>query len=321
MNFLRRHKRLTLVLAAAITVCLVGIAFAVTNRTGDSDESAGPEQSNPTEVPDQSNPIVVTGDFPTVDSTGPRSTSTSTSGDLTSSADGEVISQVTVNGRLTIMHNNVTVSDVTVNGNRRYMIQVVETADGTCPTNVRIEYTEVNGANAAENDIPLYSPRCGYVFDHGYIHNVGRTSRLVNDTTISNSYVISDRTGGSGAHRGAVGTNGGSNNQIINNVLICEGAGCSAAIPMYGGNSPVDGLLVQRNLLATTGRYCAYGGSLTTKDHQEGSNIRFIDNHFSTMFNNSCGKSGPISGFEDGVRGNSWSGNVWHETGKPLILD
>lgn len=260
----------------------------------------------------------VSGGFPTLDSTGPRVASTSSTGSLSSSANGQVISQVTVNGRLTIRHDNVTVRDVTVNGTGTYMINVVNKADGTCPANVRIEYTEVNGANAAENDIPLYAPRCGYVFDHGYVHNVGRTSRLVNNTTISNSYVVSNRTGDSGAHRGAVGTNGGSNNQIINNVLMCEGVGCSAAIPMYGDFAPVSGLLVQHNLLATTGSYCAYGGSLDGKAYPDGSNIKFIDNHFSTKYWDTCGRYGTVSGFENGVRGNAWSGNVWHESGEAI---
>jgi hypothetical protein len=244
--------------------------------------------------------------------------STRSTGNLSSSAAGQVISRVTVNGRLTIRHDDVTVRDVTVNGTGTYMIQVVEKADGTCPRNVRIEYTEINGANAAENDIPLYSPHCGYVFDHGYVHDVGRSSRLVHGTTISNSYIFSNRTGSSGAHRGAVGINGGTDNQIVNNVLMCEGVGCSAAIPMYGDFAPVNGLLVQHNLLATTGSYCAYGGSIDSKPYPDGSNIRFVDNHFSKRYYGTCGRYGPVSGFDNGVRGNVWTGNVWDGTKKPV---
>ncbi len=200
------------------------------------------------------------------------------------------------------------------------MLNVVEKADGTCPINVLIEYAEVDGTNAADSDVPIYSPRCGYTFDHGYVHDVGRTSQLVNDTTISNSYFHTSRIGTSGSHRGAVGTGGGSNNQIINNVLICEGVGCSAAIPMYGDFAAVDGMLVKHNLLATTGSYCAHGGSIASKSYPEGSDIRFIDNHFSTRFFDTCGHYGPIAGFANGVRGNQWSGNVWHESGEPLEL-
>ena len=281
---------------------------------GRSFEIRGETTPTPTPTPTP----IVNGEFPTPDSTGPRVEPTRTTGSLSSTAAGEVISGVTVNGSLVVRHDNVTVRDVRVNADSTYMIQVLEKADGTCPTNVLIEYTEIDGAAAAENDIPLYSPDCGYVFDHGYIHNVGRTSRIIDNTTISNSYIFSDRTGDSGAHRGAVGTNGGSNNQIINNVLMCEGRGCSAAIPMYGDFQPVDGLLVQHNLMATTGGYCAYGGSLDSKPYPLGSNIRFIDNHFSTRFFPTCGKYGTVTSFDNGVRGNEWAGNVWHETGRAL---
>ena len=275
-----------------------------------------PETQTPTPTPTPT--PVVAGDFPTPETTGPRVAPTRTTGDLSSTADGQVISQVTVNGRLTVRHDNVTVQDVLVNGDGTYMVQVLEKADGTCPTNVRIEYTEIDGAAAAEEDIPLYSPDCGYVFDHGHVHNVGRASRLVDNTTFSNSYIFSNRTGDSGAHRGAAGTNGGSNNQLINNVLMCEGRGCSAAIPMYGDFAPVDGLLVQHNLLATTGGVCAYGGSLSSKPYPDGSNIRFIDNHFSTRYYDTCGSSAPVAYFDNGVRGNEWSGNVWHESGRAV---
>lgn len=261
---------------------------------------------------------MASGAWPSPSNTGPRSQPTRTTGNLTSSKTGQIISNTVVNGRLTVRHDNVVVRDVRVNGTGTYMIQVLKKSDGTCPKNVRFEYTEIDGSRAAENDIPLYSPDCGYTFDRGYVHNVGRTSRLTHDTTISNSYIFSSRTGNSGAHRGAVGTNGGTNNRIINNVLMCEGVGCSAAIPMYGDFAPVNGLLVQHNLLATTGSYCAYGGSVDSKPYPNGSNIRFIDNHFSTRYYPTCGHYGPITGFDAGVRGNQWSGNVWNESGRAI---
>ena len=275
---------------------------------------------SPEPSPEPTDPPEMDSDWPTPETTGPRYASQSSTGSLTSSRAGQVIERTTVNGRLTVQHDNVTVRDVLVNGTGTYMIQVLPTADGSCPTNVTFEYVEIDGASAAENDIPLYSPECGYTFDHGHIHNVGRSSRVVHDTTISNSYIFSSRTGDSGAHRGGVGNNGGSGNALINNVLLCEGGGCSAAIPMYGDFAPVTDYLIEHNLLATTGSYCAYGGSVGSKPYPNGSNIRFIDNHFSTRYGPNCGQYGPIAAFDNGVRGNVWSGNVWHETGEPINL-
>lgn len=284
--------------------------------TPDPEPTPEPE---PTPDPEPTTPVA-DDEWPTPETTGPRYPSQTTTGSLSSSEAGQVIERTTVNGRLTVRHDNVTVRDVLVNGTGTYMIHVVAKADGTCPVNVKFEYVEIDGANAAENHIPLYAPKCGYTFDHGYIHNVGRSSRIVNDTTITNSYVYSSRTGDSGAHRGGIGINGGSNNALINNVVKCSGAGCSGALPMYGDFAPVENYLIQHNLLATTGSYCAYGGSLKSKPYPHGSNIRFIDNHFSTEFYDTCGRYGPIAGFDNNVRGNEFTGNVWHETGQPLNL-
>ena len=273
------------------------------------------EEPTPTETATPTpEPIV----WPSPETTGPRVESTRTVAGLSSSADGELIEAITINGRLTIRHDNVTVRDVTINGTGTYMLYVRSKADGTCPTGVRIEHTEINGAGAAEEDIPIFM-QCGATFDRGHVHNVGRSSRVVNNGTVSNSYIIADRTGDSGSHRGAVGNNGGHDNQIIGNVLLCAApSGCSGAIPMYGDFAPVENMLVKDNLIATTGSYCTYGGSLDSKPYPEGSNIRFIGNHFSTRYHPECGRYGVVAGFDNGVRGNEWTGNVWHETGEPI---
>ncbi|WP_026876762.1 hypothetical protein [Jiangella gansuensis] len=253
-------------------------------------------------------------EFPTPETTGPREQPTRQSDSVTTTEAGQIIENVEITGRLAIRHDNVTVRDVVINGTTTYMLHV-EDLDGTCPQGVLIEYIEIDGSQAAANDVPIYMP-CGATVDHAYVHDVGRSARLVNDGIIQNSWIYSDRADSSDAHRGAAGTNGGSNNALINNVLRCSGDGCSAAVPMYGDFAPVDGFLVERNLLATTGGYCAHGGSVDSKPFPIGSNVRFIDNHFSTEFFPTCGRFGPAANFERDVRGNEWSGNVWHESGE-----
>lgn len=256
--------------------------------------------------------------FPTIASTGPRAGSLTSSGAVTSTSDGQIIQNLDVTGQVNIRNDNVVVRDLRIHGTGSYMITTSNKSNGECPVNVRFEYIEIDGALAAENDIPIYSACGNMTVDHAYVHNVGRSSRLTNNVTISNSYIFSNRTGDSGAHRGGVGINGGSNNVIYNNVLKCEGAGCSAAIPNYGDFAPVINLRIEHNLLATTGSYCAYGGSLAGKPYPEGTNIDFINNHFSREYHPTCGQFGPISGFANGVRDNEWRGNVWHDTGLPV---
>jgi len=316
-----------------LAVAVVGTAFTLNSRAATPFASLEPEQGTLAAEAATGNDAAASGgqfvrfgggvdpaeEFPTPQTTGPRTTELADSGGITSTAANQIIERKNVTGRVTIKHDNVTVRDVKVNGTGTYMITVAKKADGTCPANARFEYIEIDGALAAENDIPVYAT-CGFVLDRAYIHNVGRSSRLTNNTTVQNSYVFSNRTGDSGAHRGGVGINGGSNNVIRNNVLRCQGTGCSAAIPNYGDFAPIENLVIEHNLLATTGSYCMYGGSLPSKPYPDGSNIKIINNRFSREFGPNCGQFGTLSGWEGGVRGNESSGNVWHETGEPIIF-
>jgi hypothetical protein len=210
----------------------------------------------------------------------------------------------------------VTVRDVTVMGTGTYMIYIRPKANGQCPTNVQIEYVEINGQNAPASAIAVYGAGCGFTFDHGEIRNTGKGLRLTNNATVSNSYVYTARTW-DGAHRTAIGNNGGSNLRVINNALYCELTGCSSAVSFYGDFAQVDNVLIQGNLMSTTGRYCIHGGSVSSKPYPDGTNVRILDNHFSTSLGARCGVSGPVTSFDDGVRGNQFSGNIWHETGQP----
>jgi hypothetical protein len=71
---------------------------------------------------------------------------------------------------------------------------------------------------------------------------------------------------------------------------------------------------VNNNLLAGGG-YAVYGG-----DAQIGttSNIKITNNQFSTLFFAECGAFGPATAFTLANAGNTWSGNVWHETGAAM---
>lgn len=262
------------------------------------------------------------GEFPSPATTGFRvpESSLQESSTITSSFDGQVIEAMDVTGSIQIDHDNVTVRDSRLHYTGTYGLHVRKRSDGSCPVGTLFEYVEVDGSRAADDRTPVYGEGCEWTLDHAYVHDTGRSVKVVHDNVVSNSYIHTSRTG-SDSHRGAVGNNGGSNNAVINNVLICEGRGCSAAIPMYGDFAPVDGMLVQGNLIATTGSYCAYGGSIDSKKFPNGSGVKFIDNRFSTQFFPTCGRYGVISGFDDGIRGNEFRGNVWHESGEPIELD
>jgi len=86
------------------------------------------------------------------------------------------------------------------------------------------------------------------------------------------------------------------------------GFGTSAIISNPGGDTDV---LIQDNLMAGGAYtiYCEGGG--------KGINYRVLDNHFTTRFKSSVGYFGASTECDDETQ----SGNVIHETGKPIHLD
>lgn len=298
---------------AAVLMLLLVATGCTAGGTDPSPLPRRPAESTSPEPSESASPRT----FPTDRTSGPRADPQQRTGPLKTDRDGQTIENVTIEGRLTISHDDVTVRDVRVRGTGTYMIYVDKTSAGSCPRDVRLEFVEIDGSQAPADSIPFYSPECGFTLDHALIHDVGRGIRIANDALIENSYIMLTRTW-EGAHRSGVSTHGGRNIVLHNNVIICENVGCSAAITMYGDAAPIDGVLVEHNLIASTGSYCAYGGSLDSKSFPRGSDVHFIDNEFSTRYFPTCGRYGPVAGFEAGDRGNVWRGNIWHESGEQI---
>lgn len=259
-------------------------------------------------------PVDLTG-YPSPSNTGPRFAPTdTTSGTLISSAPSQVIERLDITGRIIVRHSNVTVRDVTVHSTNLYAILVEAPSGGSCPTGVTIEYTEVEGLDpgTATHTTGIYA-NCGTTIDHVYIHGTSLGVRLLNDSTLTNSYLHASRNF-AGAHREGVICNGGARNTLQHNSIFCTGGGCTAALSPLGDFAAIEDWLIQDNLFATDGGYCAYGGSEASESFPDASNVQFINNHFSTAINPLCGSFGYLTAFE-AARGNVFTGNVWHETG------
>jgi hypothetical protein len=261
--------------------------------------------------------------FPTVKSTGPRVaySAMEPSRSVTTSHDGQVIDRVDVTGGITIRHDNVTVSDSRINYTGSYGIRV-EKVNGVCPKGTVIRYVEIDGSLAADNHAPAYDDSCGYTFDHVHLHDAGTGIRTYGNSVITNSYLVNDTSGPSGAHREPLLVRG-SNHVIRNNVLICDvpQGGCSAALAIYGDPYPTTNILVEGNWLAATAAYCAYGGATHTYA-DEAENVDFFNNAFSNSLtpetSADCGRAGDITAHRNGVDGNESSGNYIYETGRSI---
>ena len=247
--------------------------------------------------------------------TGPRYDCTTTRDTLTTSSHGQVIERMCINGSLEIRHNNVTVRDVLVMGTRTYALDIGQYTD-VCPANLRVEYTEINMTNAADMDWGLYQ-RCagGHTFDHIKILYAGRGMMAYGNLTLKDSYIYSNRTQPD-AHRTAFSTHGGSNFNITGNTLICVNTGCSSSLNIYSDYAPATNVLIQNNLVAG-GSICMRGGETHAYAAQT-SNIRVLNNRFSTIYAPQCGTFQAFAQFDESAPGNLRSGNIFHESGSPI---
>ena len=240
------------------------------------------------------------------------------SGSITTSSDGQVIDRVDVIGGITIRHNNVTIRNSRINYTGNYGVRV-ESVNGVCPKGTVIQNVEIDGSLAADDHSPAYDAGCGYTFDRVHLHNAGRAIHLYGSSVVTNSYLVNDTYGPSGAHREPLLIYG-SDKVIRNNVLICDvpQGGCSAALAIYGQVYPPRNILVEGNWLAATAAYCAYGGA-THEYASQAANIDFFDNAFSMSLTpetpSTCGRSGNITAHRKGVDGNESAGNYIYETG------
>ncbi|MBK6849442.1 MAG: hypothetical protein IPG96_18595 [Proteobacteria bacterium] len=99
--------------------------------------------------------------------------------------------------------------------------------------------------------------------------------------------------------------------------------GCSADLTGYGDFTTIHDNLIEKNLFkATTGGFCAYGGSSASKPYPNAYNIVFKDNVFeraaAPQHPPSCGYYGTISDFNVNAPGNVWTNNAF-DNGIPAL--
>lgn len=155
-------------------------------------------------------------------------------------------------------------------------------------------------------------------------------SRSINcyaDCTVQDSYVADQYTDKTGVnHESGIRVN--TNSHLIHNTIGCTApdvapdAGCSAAITGYPDFDPVQGNIIQNNLiLAGSGGYCSYGGSTAGKPFSgQTKNITFKDNIWQRGTEMGagnrgyvCGYWGPITSFDINAPGAVWSNNLYDD--------
>jgi hypothetical protein len=244
--------------------------------------------------------------YPDSTNTGvPAGISLKPSGSVNASKDGQVVQGLDITGEINVTAPNVVIKNVRVTGGGDWVIVVRPGAD-----NLTIMDSELRTPAGTPQDIACLlnigdaAPHIIRADIHSCSAGVSSGGGIVEDSYIHD---MSQKPGLS--HDVGVASNGSGGMTVRHNTILNQ-LDQTAAVAFYQDFGVQRNNLVQDNLLAGGG-YCVYGGT-----GQKGgtSNIRFIGNRFSRLFNPDCGHFGVVADFAPNDPGNAWSGNYWDDT-------
>lgn len=263
--------------------------------------------ATPTPTPTAAPTSTPTAGFPNASNTGYEHTGVtlhSCSGTISAAG---TYDSCTFSGGVTINANNVTITRSLINGQ-------VKAGDGT-QTGLVINDTTINcNCGSTASTTPPAIAFSNFHLARDNIYNAGHGVQINDNAVVEDSY-IHDLCCDNAAHKDGVISNGGGNATINHNTVECMVNYCSAAIGLFGDFGPISHWNITNNLLNTAGGYCLYGGDSTSaKPYPTATYMVITGNHFGKKGYAKCGQYGPVAYFDNNT-GNSWSGNVWDDTG------
>jgi hypothetical protein len=155
------------------------------------------------------------------------------------------------------------------------------------------------------------------------IYGGNRSINCQHNCLVEDSYVHGQDTDVTGVwHESGIRMGAGA--VLRGNTILCDApdvppdAGCSASLTGYGDFATIENNLIEGNYFpASTGGFCAYGGSTSSKPHPDANRIVFRDNVFERGPTGKCGWWGAITDFDVRAPGNQWVNNVWDD-GTPV---
>jgi len=230
-------------------------------------------------------------------------------------ADGTVVSGLSVSGTLQINADNVTVKNVKVTTGGNFGISLTHTAG------VTIANSTISGQNATTG-------RVSYAIDDVYGDSTGTTIKANNisdfrtavqiSTGLADGNYIHDPGFAPGDHTNGFYVGGGTQPLTIQNNTIFDSLGQTDAINLDaatpGPAAPVANKTIRNNLLAG-GSYTIYAGAPSGSPT---SNIVITGNRFGQNYYPQSGQYGPVAYFNPTGTGNTWTGNIWDTTAKTV---
>jgi hypothetical protein len=220
------------------------------------------------------------------------------------------------NGGITVLASNVRITRSQINGP-----VVAGSGFAGQQTGLVISDTTIDCRclSQSDNDTPSGVFEANYTLIRVNLYNAGHGAAVKNNVVIQDSY-IHGLGGPTGAHKNGIFSGDGTNVTIRHNTVECAdgGHGCSAAIGLFEDFGPVSYYTIDNNLLNTDGSSCFFasgGPSKAWKNHH----ITFTNNHFGRKYYTSCGFYYAVVYWDASQPGMVWSGNVWDDTGAPVL--
>jgi hypothetical protein len=240
---------------------------------------------------------------------------TAYSGPCTITTAGTIIDAKTINCDLIIQAANVQVKRSKINGS-------IATDENSTGYSFTISDSEVDIGNRAGTGVGAVN----FTATRVHVYGGNRSMHCWNSCTITDSYVHAQFTDPSGTFHES-GIRMGQSATFRHNTILCDApdvppdGGCSADLTGYGDFGPVQNNTIDHNLLAaTTGGFCAYGGSSQGKPYSSQTNhIVYTNNVFKRGTNKSdkgtfiCGYYGAITDFDTAAPGNVWTNNKFDD--------
>ena len=158
-------------------------------------------------------------------------------------------------------------------------------------------YADSQGTRVLRND--LWNTSTAVQIGQGlvqgnYIHNLG--------------YVAGD-------HVNGTTSNGSSTLLTLDHNTVLNSFGQTDAISLFEDFGVEANRVISNNLMAGGG-YTLYGGA--NPGGAQTSGIKVSGNRFSRLYYPNGGSYGPVTAFDPTGPGNSWTGNVWDDSGQPV---
>jgi hypothetical protein len=209
---------------------------------------------------------------------------------------------------------NVTITRSLILGHVDYSYSANGSLLGMKLTDVEIDGTGNADGSASIGNNDYTCIRCN-------IHGNTRGANVGHNVLIQDSY-LHDWYYHDGDHQTGIGSNGGHDNQIIHNWIICSNTndptnyGCSSAFSIYGDDDPGNNnWTIAYNRFDSGSSYCTVLGNSSAKPYPA-TNIKFTNNTFGNMFEaywhrtHSCSQYGPFQAWEF-LSGNVWQNNMF----------